>query len=80
MIFYICEVNQFRICTYILDISPNGPLPAPISKHEEEHTENDAGHANMDANHNAAHRALYTPAVTLSFLSCSKENYYCTLM
>lgn len=69
-----------KICTYILHISPKGPLPAPISKHEEEHTENNAGHANVDANHNAAKRALYTPAVTLSFLSCSKENDYYTLI
>lgn len=62
-----------------MHISPNGPLPAPISKHKEEHTENDAGHANVDANHNAAHRTLYTPTVTLSFLSCSKKHDYYTL-
>lgn len=48
----------------------NGPLPATISKHEEEHTEDDAGHADVDANHDATQRALSVSARAQGFPFC----------
>lgn len=39
-------------------------LPATVSEHEEENTEDDAGGANMDADDDAAQRGLSIPALT----------------
>lgn len=39
-------------------------LPASVSKHEEEHAEDDAGGADVDANDDAAQRSFSVPALT----------------
>lgn len=44
-------IKNYENCAYKVY---DGLLPAAISKHEEEHAENDASQANVDAYHNAA--------------------------
>lgn len=40
-------------------------LPAAVSKHEEQHTEYDAGHADVNSDHYTPQRTLTVSAVTL---------------
>lgn len=52
-------------------------LPATVSKHEEENTEDDAGGANMDANNDAAQRGLSIPALTQTVPTWKQTQHYC---
>lgn len=47
-------------------------LPATVSKHEEENTEDNAGGADMNADNNAAQRGLSIPALTQTVPSCKQ--------
>lgn len=49
-------------------------LPATVSKHEEENTEDDTGGADMDADDDAAKRCLSISAPTQTFLSWNKPS------
>lgn len=47
-----------------------------VSKHEEEYTEDDAGHADMNAHHYTTHRALALLSTgTLVLPTCNQETH-----
>lgn len=55
------------------NLSQSHRLPAAISKHEEDDAEDDAGGADVDADHDAAQRGFAVPALARRVLTCGSN-------